>query len=494
MKHEAPDKAVMASDALERLDQMPWSRFHTTLTLALGVGWALDSFETNIIGSVLGILKDHWHLSAAQGGWVVSTWVGGMMVGALLFGYLADRFGRKRLFLATLLWYALFSVLTVFSWNFESFLVFRALTALAVGGEYAAVTAAMGEFIPRKHRGKTDSLILSGFPLGALASAGVAYAVLQTLPADIAWRVGFGLGTTMAIAFFWIRKVIPESPRWLIQQGRIAEAEAIVDRIASFARLEDKEAAARRWPPVAVTVMPITIALTVRTLIKPYGGRLLLASALNFSQAAVVYGVISLMSLVILPYMQVPAIDLPLYYAAGNAAALLGGLTAALLVDVWGRRASLLASYSFTMAAAVFLYAADSLPAMVAGYCLVQFGVTWAYISAYVISAEILPTHIRATGLGASVALGRLGAVLAPPLLTGAFAAYHHPSAALLVLLLLAAPGPIAAAFWWVRGRETRGLSLEAGSLTGTPDPVTTHADIFHPTANPHSSWSEVKP
>lgn len=475
----AHNAATVTSDALERLDHMPWSRFHTTLTLALGVGWALDSFETNIIGSVLGILTRQWQLSGTQGGWIVSIWVGGMMIGALLFGYLADRFGRKKLFLATLLWYALFSVLTVFSWNFASFLVFRAMTSLAVGGEYAAVTAAMGEFIPKKHRGKTDSLILSGFPLGALASAGVAYAVLRVLPPEIAWRVGFGLGTSMAIAFFWIRRVIPESPRWLIQQGRVAEAEAIVARIATFARGKDQAAAQARRPAVTMATQPVAIGNTLRALAGPYRGRLLLAGALNFSQAAVVYGVIALMSLVILPYMDVSATDLPLYYAAGNAAALAGGVMAALLVDAWGRRASLLASYSFTLAAALFLYGASTLPAMVLGYCLVQFGVTWAYISAYVISAEILPTHIRATGLGASVAIGRLGAVLAPPLLTGAFAVYHHPSAALLVLLALAAPGPVAAAIWWARGRETRGLSLEAGSRRPALAPA--HSTLVSP-------------
>ncbi|MEX3629264.1 MAG: MFS transporter [Burkholderia sp.] len=220
------------TDALSRLDNMPWTWFRTLLVAVLGVGWALDSFETNIIGSVFGVLKSQWHLSSAQGSLAVTIWVFGMLVGAIAFGCLADRFGRKRLFLATLLWYACFSVLTIFSWNYESFLFFRAMTALAVGGEYSAVTATMGEFIPRRHRGKTDSLILSGFPVGALLSAAISYFVLNNLPADVAWRVGFGLGTTMALLFFWIRRVIPESPRWLLQQGRIAEAEAIVAAIA----------------------------------------------------------------------------------------------------------------------------------------------------------------------------------------------------------------------------------------------------------------------
>ncbi|WP_186102838.1 MFS transporter [Burkholderia gladioli] len=457
------------TDALSRLDNMPWTWFHTLLVAALGVGWALDSFETNIIGSVFGVLKSQWHLSSAQGSLAVTIWVFGMLVGAIAFGYLADRFGRKRLFLATLLWYACFSVLTIFSWNYESFLFFRAMTALAVGGEYSAVTATMGEFIPRRHRGKTDSLILSGFPVGALLSAAISYFVLNNLPADVAWRVGFGLGTTMALLFFWIRRVIPESPRWLLQQGRLVEAEAIVAAIAGSAERPgvseaDRELARKRYEPALFTPSQPAFWRNVRELFGAYRLRCGLASALNFSQAAVVYGVLSLMALVILPYMKVPAGDMPLYYVYGNAAALVGGLTASVLVEAWGRRTSLLVSYSFTVAAIVLIYMMHTLPGMVAGYCLIQFGVTWAYISGYVVSSEVLPTRIRATGLGVSVAVGRVGAMVAPLMLTNVYAATGTPSAAMIGLLLLALPGPLAALLWFVNGRETRNVSLEEGS------------------------------
>ncbi|WP_414448943.1 MFS transporter [Burkholderia sp. 22PA0099] len=472
------------TDALSRLDNMPWTRFHTLLVAALGVGWALDSFETNIIGSVFGMLKGQWHLSSAQGSLAVTIWVFGMLVGAVAFGYLADRFGRKRLFLATLLWYACFSVLTIFSWNYESFLFFRAMTALAVGGEYSAVTATMGEFIPRGHRGKTDSLILSGFPVGALLSAAISYFVLNHLPADVAWRVGFGLGTTMALLFFWIRRVIPESPRWLLQQGRTAEAEAIVGRIAASAEragtsAADLDQARRRYEPALYTPSRPAFWRNVRELFGTYRLRCGLASALNFSQAAVVYGVLSLMALVILPYMKVPAADMSLYYVYGNVAALLGGLCASVLVEAWGRRVSLLVSYSFTTAAIVLIYLMHTLPGMVLGYCLIQFGVTWAYISGYVVSSEVLPTRIRATGLGVSVAVGRVGAMVAPLMLTNVYALTGTPSAALIGLLLLALPGPLAALLWMVNGRETRNVSLEEGSADGGS------ADAAHWNARP---------
>jgi len=458
---------TIKTDALTRLDHMPWTRFHTLLTVALGVGWTLDSFETNIIGSIFGTLKAVWNLNAAQSSLAVSVWVLGILVGAIGFGYLADRFGRKRLFLATLLWYAVFSVATIFAWNYDSFLVFRALTALAVGGEYSAVTATMGEFIPRRNRGRTDSLILSGFPLGALISAAVSYYALNLLPPGIAWRVGFGFGTAMALIFFWIRRVIPESPRWLLQQGRVAEAEAIVDEIAQHAQNARQSVAAdalKRYAPTTMVPVHPTFWRNLGELAGSYRGQCGLASALNFSQAVVVYGVLSLMALVILPYMKVPAASMPVYYIYGNVAALLGGLAASRLVESWGRRASLFASYTFTVLAILAVYFASGLAGMVFGYCLIQFGVTWGYISAYVVSAEILPTRLRASGLGVSVAFGRVGAMVTPVLLTSAFGSTGTPSAPLLVLLVLASPGPVAAALWWLKGRETRNLSLEEGS------------------------------
>ena len=468
-------QAAIKTDALTRLDHMPWTAFHTAVIAALGVGWALDSFETNIIGSVFGVLKSQWHLSASQGSVAVSVWVGGMLIGAIGFGYLADRFGRKRLCLATLLWYAAFSTATVLAWSWESFLCFRLMAALAVGGEYSAVTAAMGEFIPRKNRGRTDSLILSGFPIGALLSAIVSYFLLNHLPPAIAWRVGFGLGALMAVVFVWIRKVVPESPRWLLQHGRLAEAEAIVDKIAATAKGALSTQGQKRYEPTSFAPSEPAFFRNIAQLCSKYRAETLLASATNFSQAVVVYGTLSLMALIILPFMKVPAASMPLYYALGNGAALLGGLFAAFLVEAWGRRASLFTSYTFTVCAIVGLYLAQQLPHMVLGYCLIQFGVTWAYITAYVVSAEILPTRVRASGLGISVAVGRLGAMVTPVLLTNAFMVTGNPSGALLVLLVLAAPGPVAALLWWLRGRETRGVSLEQGSV----DPLV--GQLFRP-------------
>jgi MFS family permease len=154
----------------------------------------------------------------------------------------------------------------------------------------------------------------------------------------------------------------------------------------------------------------------------------------------------------------------PLYYAFGNFAALLGGLTAARTVESWGRRRSLLVSYSLAVLAILPLCGLTYLPGVVLCYCVIQFGVTSAYIAAYVVSSEVLPTRIRATGLGVSVAVGRAGAMAAPFLLTAAYQVSATPVLALVTLFALAVPGPIAAALWWRYGTETRNISLEQGS------------------------------
>lgn len=455
------------SNLLPRLDRLPWSTFHTYVVLALGVGWTLDAFEINMIGSVLGMMTKEWHLTPGQGAWVVSSMVFGILVGALLFGYLADRLGRKKMFLFTLFWYAGFSVLSMFSWNLTSFLVFRFLTGVGLGGEYSAVTATMVEFIPKRARGKVDALILAGFPVGAVLAALAAKFFIAELPADIGWRVGFGLAGLLAFAALWARKVVPESPRWLMLVGRDQEATQVVEQIERRVEAET----AKPLPPVTDQVETDAphsgFFAEIKELFNRFGSRVALASALNFSQASVVYGVMGLLSLVILPLVKIPPQDMPNYYLIGNIAAIGGALLAAFLLDRAGRRGTLFAAYSITALAIVYLFFAFRPAQVLIGYSLVQFGVTWAYISAYVVSAEVLPTRMRATGLGISVAAGRIGAFFAPLILSQMFAVFHTAEAPLLALLVMVLPGPIAALVWWTRGFESRHLSLEQTGAAG---------------------------
>jgi MFS family permease len=469
------DRTAVLTQILARLDRLPWGRFHTKMTLALGFGWVLDAFEITIIGSIIGVLSKQWGLSPVQGSYAVTTLLLGVLVGAIGFGVLADRYGRKRMFYVTLLWYGAFTVISAFSVNYEMFLVLRFLAAIGLGGEYSAINSAMAEFVPKNHRGRTDALIQSGYPIGGVLAAVVALTLLKLLPADIAWRGVFFFGFALAILAAWIRVALPESPRWLVNNGRVAEAEALVDKIERSIEQER----GITLEPVPVPQLSLRDANGKREsfakmLRGRYLGRLALAGSLNFSQAAVVYGVLTLMALVLLPHAGVPPAQIPIYYAYANVAAIVGGLVAALMLDAAGRKVSLALSYCLCIAAIIGLSLAGTISQVMAGYAAVQLTVTWAYISAYVVTAEVLATRLRATGVGIAVAFGRIGAAVTPFVVTAVYATTHDVSRSVLTMLLFAIPGPIAALLWAWRGCEGRrqpleSLTLEVNTLETVP-------------------------
>ncbi len=453
---------VINPSVIKRLDRLPWCRFHTVVTIALALGWMLDAFETNIIGSVMGQVTKQWQLSPSQGSALVSAWVFGMAVGALLFGYFADRLGRKKLFILTLIWYAAFSVITAFSWNFYSLLEFRSLAALGVGGEYSAVTAAMVEFIPSRHRGKASALVLAAFPIGGIISALSARVFLHYFPADIGWRLGFGLGALLALFGLWVRYAIPESPRWLAMNGQSAEAEKIVKRVEDVVEREHRirlepviEAA-----PLAAPEQP-RIGQQLKELFSRYLGRLLLACSLNWAQASVVYGITAALSAVILPSVKVSTQDIPNFYLWGYVGSLAGSLLAAYLLDRIGRKAVILGGYILVTLAVFNLYFASTPTAVMIGNIVLMFCLIGTSNSSYVVISEIMPVNNRATGLGISVAAGRVGAFLAPLWTGGIYQHTHQAGLSLLVLTAMTLPGPIAALIWYFKGVEASNRPLE---------------------------------
>src|SRR5512147_912078 len=280
----------ITSDVLPRLDRLPWSRWHLRVVSALGFGWLLDSLEANIIGSVLGILKDLWKFSPLQGSLTVSVWLLGIMVGAVVFGYLSDRSGRKKIFFATLLWYGLFTLACAFSTNIWVFIFLRFMAAVGIGGEYAAISSAVVEFVPKNVRGRTDAFIMSLWPVGAVCSAALVIVALALFPLEIAWRAGFLLALALALFALFIRRRLPESPRWLLDRSRFEEAQAIVVA-AEKAVMESK--GLKELPPAP----PITLRQgehglwhETRVLYSTYLPRLALGAALNFAQVALGYG------------------------------------------------------------------------------------------------------------------------------------------------------------------------------------------------------------
>src|SRR5580658_4280938 len=225
-------RQAVRTDVPARLDRLPWSPFHRLVIVALGITWILDGLEVTLAGSIAAALQQspRLHLSAEEVGLTGTAYLTGAVLGALFFGHLTDRLGRKRLFNVTLGVYLVATALTALSWDFPSFAVFRFFTGAGIGGEYTAINSAIQELIPARLRGRTDLLVNGSFWLGAAAGAGGAVWLLQPglLPPDVGWRVAFGIGAVLGLVVLVPRHWVPESPRWLMTRGRLDEAEGIL--------------------------------------------------------------------------------------------------------------------------------------------------------------------------------------------------------------------------------------------------------------------------
>src|SRR3954447_15121201 len=229
-----------------RLDRLPWSRFHWMVVIGLGTVWILDGLEVTIVGSIAARLtgKDSGlALSDSQVLTAGSIYVAGACVGALFFGQLTDRLGRKKLFLATLVLYLVATIATAFAGSAAYFFAARFFTGAGIGGEYAAINSAIDELIPARVRGRVDLVINGSYWLGATGGALGALLLLDTsiFPADVGWRIAFGIGAVLGLAILVVRRHVPESPRWLFIHGREQEAEEIVGSIEREIREETGE-------------------------------------------------------------------------------------------------------------------------------------------------------------------------------------------------------------------------------------------------------------
>src|SRR6266852_5167472 len=226
---------VIETDVPARLDRLPWTRFHTLVVVALGITWVLDGLEVTIAGSIAGALQESpvLRFTAAEIGLVASAYLCGAVAGALLFGYLTDRFGRRKLFMVTLGVYLAATAATALSWDFWSFAAFRVLTGAGIGGEYAAINSAIQELIPARYRGRTDLAINGSFWIGAALGAVGAVVLLQPglLPPDWGWRAAFGIGAVLGLGILVLRRWVPESPRWLMLHARLDECESVIGAI-----------------------------------------------------------------------------------------------------------------------------------------------------------------------------------------------------------------------------------------------------------------------
>src|SRR3954463_1557076 len=222
-----PQTGVIETNIPGRLAGLPWSRFHWLVVLGLGTVWILDGLEVTIVGAIASRLaeKDALGISDYQGAVGGTFYIAGAAVGALVFGSLPARLGRKRLFLASLGIYLVATIATGLTWSAPSFWAFRFLTGFGIGGEYAAINSAIDELIPARARGWVDLAINGSYWLGAAAGAALSGVLLDKslFAADVGWRLAFFLGAVLAVGIMLVRRNVPESPRWLMIHGRADE-------------------------------------------------------------------------------------------------------------------------------------------------------------------------------------------------------------------------------------------------------------------------------
>ena len=423
----------------ERLDRLPWSGFHTRLVLALGITWVLDGLEVTLAGSVAGALQESPALrfSEVEVGLSASFYLAGAVLGALGFGWLADRWGRKRLFWITLAVYAIGTGATALSGSFTSFALCRFATGAGIGGEYAAINSAIQEWIPARYRGRTDLIVNGSFWIGAGAGAIGAVILLQPglLPPDMGWRVAFGIGAVLAIGIIFLRRHIPESPRWLMTHGFAPQAEAVVEALERQCR-RDSATPAHAGDPirsaddaVPISALPLrlrrdyrstSLADVARTLVRRYPRRTLVGIALMTSQAFCYNAIFFTFALVLGKFFAVPSADVGLYllpFAAGN---FLGPLLLGRLFDTIGRRTMISATYGISgllLLATALLFANDLIGVLgqTVAWSVVFFFASAAASSAYLTVGESFPIEIRALAIALFYAFGTgVGGVAGP--------------------------------------------------------------------------------
>ena len=415
--------SIIETDIPARLDRLPWTRFHTLVVVALGVTWILDGLEVTVAGSIAGALQESpvLRFSAAEVGAVGSAYLAGAVLGAVLFGYLTDRFGRRKLFFVTLGLYLTATAATAASWDFASFALFRFLTGAGIGGEYAAINSAIQELVPARFRGRTDLAINGSFWLGAALGAAGAVAFLQPgrLPPDMGWRAAFGIGAVLGLGILFLRSYLPESPRWLMLHDRLGEAEVVIGMIER--RVGAGAAALVAGTRIRLAVSSHTpLARMVLAILRDYPRRAVLGLVLMTAQAFFYNAIFFSYALVLTRFYAVPSASVGWYilpFALGN---FLGPLLLGPLFDTLGRKPMIGATYALSgilLAIVGYLFRKGLLDAvqLTACWTVIFFFASAAASSAYLTVSESFPLEARALAIALFYALGTAtGGVVSP--------------------------------------------------------------------------------
>ena len=420
---------LLETDLPARLDRLPWSRWHWRVVLALGITWLLDGLEVTLVGSVANVLgrPETLHLSETEIGASVSAYLAGAVLGALFFGRLTDRLGRKKLFFVTLAVYLGATFLTALSTGFVTFAIFRALTGAGIGGEYSAINAAIDELLPARVRGRADLAINGTYWLGTALGAASTLVLLdpQVLPLGLGWRVCFALGGVLGLGILLTRRHLPESPRWLLMHGRIREAEEVVRSIEKQVEAEGHVLTPPERRSTVDTAADTSWGRIARVLLVKNRHRAVLGLALMIAQAFAYNGVFFTYALVLGRFYGVPADSIGLYllpFAFGN---LLGPFVLGPLFDRLGRRVMISTTYILTgilLAIAGWAFAANVVTStqLTMLWCAVFFVASAAASSAYLTVSELFPVELRGMAIAIFYSVGTGAGGVAAPALFGA--------------------------------------------------------------------------
>jgi MFS family permease len=451
-----------------RLDRLPWSRFHWLVVGGLGTVWILDGLEVTIVGSIASRMTEKGSgisLGAGQIGTAAAIYVVGACLGALFFGQLTDRYGRKKLFLITLGVYFVATAATAFAWTPWYFYLCRFFTGAGIGGEYSAINSAIDELIPARVRGRVDLMINGSYWVGSAAGAGAALFFLSSVfPKDIGWRLTFALGAVLAVSIMLVRRNVPESPRWLFIHGREEEAERIVRDIEQGVERDTGEQLEKVDESIKVRQREKIPFRTIgKTAFKLYPRRAILGIALFVGQAFIYNGITFNLGDLFNKFYAVSSGFVPVYiiiFAVGN---FLGPLLLGRLFDTVGRIPMIAGTYLGSAAVGVVLgvlFAAGTLssPWAFEALIFVTFFLASAGASAaYLTVSEIFPMETRALAIAFFYAVGTgLGGIIGP-LLFGHLIATNDKTWVMIAFLIgsgVMALGGIAELFLGVKAEQ----------------------------------------
>ncbi|MGV9343889.1 MFS transporter [Streptomyces spiralis] len=412
-----------------RLDRLPWSRWHWTIVIGLGTVWILDGLEATVVGNIAGRLSEPGSgLSITSGqvtGVAAALYVAGACTGALFWGRLTDRWGRKRLFMITLAVYLAATALTALSFQAWWFFLFRFLTGFGIGGEYAAINSAIDELIPANYRGRVDLIINGSFWVGAVGGSLLSILALNTdiLAADVGWRMTFALGAVLALVILLVRRHVPESPRWLLIHGRDREAEEVVADIES--RVEAEKGEPLPEPHGEITIhqrRSVSFVEIGRTVFADYRRRAVLGFSLFIGQAFLYNAITFGFGAILTKFFDVPSDRTGYYFAVIAVGNFMGPLLLGKLFDTVGRRVMISSTYLLSgvlLFGTAWLFHSGVLSAvtLTACWCVVLFFASAGASSAYLTVSEIFPMETRAMSIAFFYAIGTAAGGISGPLL-----------------------------------------------------------------------------